>query len=91
MRDDPDMRTTLDLDDDVLQAELELADLARRQLELARMQKVAIARINTLLRRWPDAPLYTLLHRRGSWLGGDAIPSLAAGDGGASFSLSGRF
>jgi outer membrane protein TolC len=42
---------------DVLQAELELADLARRQLELARMQQVAIARINTLLRRWPDAPL----------------------------------
>jgi cobalt-zinc-cadmium efflux system outer membrane protein len=42
---------------DVLQAELELADLARRQLELRRMQQVAIARINTLLRRWPDAPL----------------------------------
>jgi outer membrane protein, heavy metal efflux system len=42
---------------DVLQAELELADLARRQLELTRMQQVAIARINTLLRRWPDAPL----------------------------------
>jgi outer membrane protein TolC len=42
---------------DVLQAELELADLARRKLELARMQQVAIARINTLLRRWPDAPL----------------------------------
>lgn len=42
---------------DLLQADLELADLARRQLELARMQQVAIARINTLLRRWPDAPL----------------------------------
>ena len=42
---------------DVLQAELERADLARRQLELERMRQVAIARINTLLRRWPDAPL----------------------------------
>jgi outer membrane protein TolC len=44
---------------DVLQSELELAELARRQrqLELTRMQQVAIARINTLLRRWPDAPL----------------------------------
>lgn len=42
---------------DVLQADLELADLARRRLELDRMQQVAVARINTLLRRWPDAPL----------------------------------
>jgi outer membrane protein TolC len=42
---------------DVLQADLELADLSRRRLELERMQRVAIARINTLLRRWPDAPL----------------------------------
>jgi outer membrane protein, heavy metal efflux system len=42
---------------DILQADLELADLARRQLELERMQRVATARINTLLRRWPDAPL----------------------------------
>ncbi len=42
---------------DLLQAELERADLARRQLELERMRQVTIARINTLLRRWPDAPL----------------------------------
>src|SRR4029078_12145753 len=42
---------------DVLHGELDLADLARRKLELTRMQQVAIARINTLLRRWPDAPL----------------------------------
>jgi cobalt-zinc-cadmium efflux system outer membrane protein len=42
---------------DVLQADVELADLARRQFELERMQQVAVARINTLLRRWPDAPL----------------------------------
>jgi outer membrane protein TolC len=42
---------------DVLQADVELAELARRQFELDRMQKVAIARINTLLRQLPDAPL----------------------------------
>ena len=42
---------------DVLQGDLELADLARRQLELERMKQVSIARINTLLRRWPEAPL----------------------------------
>jgi outer membrane protein TolC len=42
---------------DVLQADVDVADLARRQLELDRMQRVATARINTLLRRWPDAPL----------------------------------
>jgi outer membrane protein TolC len=42
---------------DVLQSELELAELMRRKIELTRMQQVAIARINTLLRRWPDAPL----------------------------------
>jgi outer membrane protein TolC len=42
---------------DILQADLELADLARRQLELQRMRQVSIARINTFLRRWPDSPL----------------------------------
>jgi outer membrane protein TolC len=42
---------------DLLQADVELADLDRRRLELQRMQRVATARINTLLRRWPDAPL----------------------------------
>jgi outer membrane protein TolC len=42
---------------DVLQAELELGELERRQIELLRMQQVSVARINTLLRRWPDAPL----------------------------------
>ena len=41
----------------VLQADVELAELQRRQIELERMRKVAVARINTLLRRWPDAPL----------------------------------
>ena len=42
---------------DVLQADVELHELARRQLELTRMQRVAAARINTLLRRPPDEPL----------------------------------
>jgi outer membrane protein, heavy metal efflux system len=42
---------------DVLQAELELAQQQRRQIELERTEKVAVARINTLLRRDPYAPL----------------------------------
>ncbi len=40
---------------DVLQAEVELADLDRRRIELDRMQRVAVARINTLLGRRPNA------------------------------------
>jgi membrane-associated phospholipid phosphatase len=35
--------------------------------------------------------LMPLLHRRGSWLGGSAAPSVAAMDGTASFRFSGRF
>jgi cobalt-zinc-cadmium efflux system outer membrane protein len=50
-------RSNLVTQQDVLQADLELAELTRRRLELTRMQQVAVARINTLLRRWPDAPL----------------------------------
>jgi outer membrane protein TolC len=42
---------------DVLQAEVDLADLNRRQVELQRMLTVAVARINTLAHRQPDAPL----------------------------------
>ena len=42
---------------DVLQADLELADLEARTAELARQQSVAIARINTLLHRPADCPL----------------------------------
>jgi outer membrane protein TolC len=42
---------------DVLQAELELADLAGRRSELVRDEKVAAARINTLLLRAADHPL----------------------------------
>lgn len=50
-------RTGLVTQQDVLQAELELAELARRQLELDRMLAVAAGRINVLLRRAPNAPL----------------------------------
>jgi outer membrane protein TolC len=39
---------------DVLQAEVESATTERRLLELNRMYRIAIARINTLLRRNPD-------------------------------------
>jgi membrane-associated phospholipid phosphatase len=35
--------------------------------------------------------LLPLLHRRGSFFGGNAVPSVAAREGGASFSLAGRF
>jgi outer membrane protein, heavy metal efflux system len=42
---------------DVLQAEVELADLSRRQIELNRMDEVARARINTLLHRVPNHSL----------------------------------
>jgi cobalt-zinc-cadmium efflux system outer membrane protein len=42
---------------DVLQADVELAMLERRQIELDRNRKVAVARINTLLHRAPDDPL----------------------------------
>ncbi len=50
-------RTNQVTQQDVLQADVELFELARRQYELDRMQKVAAARINTLLRRLPNAPL----------------------------------
>lgn len=42
---------------DLLQADVEVAELQRRELELRRMERVAIARINTLLLRLPDLPL----------------------------------
>lgn len=42
---------------DVIQADVELADLRRRQIELERMRRVAVARINTLLLRVADGPL----------------------------------
>lgn len=42
---------------DVLQVDVELAEQRRRQIELERMDRVAVAHINTLLRQSPDAPL----------------------------------
>jgi outer membrane protein TolC len=42
---------------DVLQADVELADIERRGIEIERMRRVALARLNTLLRRNPAAPL----------------------------------
>ena len=42
---------------DMLQADVELAQLECRQLELERMNSVAVARINTLLRLPPNAKL----------------------------------
>ncbi len=42
---------------DVLQADVELATLESRRTELARDQQVAVARINTLLHREADHPL----------------------------------
>lgn len=42
---------------DVLQADVELAELKRRRYELERMEQVAIARINTLLHRNAEHPL----------------------------------
>ena len=42
---------------DVLQADVELADLDRKRIELDRTQRIAIARINTLLRRQANAAL----------------------------------
>ena len=42
---------------DVLQADLEVAEFERRNLELQRMQRTALARLNTLLIRSPELPL----------------------------------
>jgi outer membrane protein, heavy metal efflux system len=42
---------------DILQAEVEVADLERKQIELTRRRRVAGARINTLLREPAAAPL----------------------------------
>ena len=42
---------------DVLQADVELAKLDSREIELKQSQRIAVARINTLLHRAPDHPL----------------------------------
>lgn len=50
-------RANLVTQQDVLQADVELAELTRRRFELERMEQVAVARINTLLHRQADRPL----------------------------------
>ncbi|HKD37054.1 MAG TPA: TolC family protein, partial [Pirellulales bacterium] len=47
-------RNSLVTQQDLLHADLELSGLRRRALELERMDRVAVARINTLLNRPPD-------------------------------------
>ena len=42
---------------DVLQAEVELAEGERRRIELERMRRTSIARLNTLVHRPPDCPV----------------------------------
>jgi outer membrane protein TolC len=42
---------------DMLQADVDLAELARRRIELAQAERIAIAKINTLSHRLPDMPL----------------------------------
>jgi outer membrane protein TolC len=42
---------------DVLQAEVELAEAERRRIELKRAQRTATARINTLVHQSPDCPV----------------------------------
>jgi outer membrane protein TolC len=42
---------------DVLQAEVELAEGERRRIELERMRRTSIARLNTLIHRPPDCPV----------------------------------
>jgi outer membrane protein TolC len=58
-RDDADSkyRANLVTQQDILQADLELSDLRRRKFELERMDRVAAARINTLLHRPVDRAL----------------------------------
>lgn len=50
-------QTGLVTQQDVLQADVELANLDQRRIELQRMEKVAAGRINVLLRRSPTNPL----------------------------------
>jgi hypothetical protein len=37
--------------------DVDLAELARRRIELAQAEKIAVARLNTLAHRAPDIPL----------------------------------
>ncbi len=51
---------------DVLQADVELAELARQQVELHRSANITVARINTLLHRLPNVALPPPPHKVGS-------------------------
>jgi outer membrane protein TolC len=42
---------------DVLQAEVELAEGERRRIELERMRRISVARLNTLVHQSPDRPV----------------------------------
>ena len=42
---------------DLLQAEVELAEAERRQIELERMRRTSVARLNTLIHQSPDCPV----------------------------------
>lgn len=50
-------QTNLVTQQDVLQTDVELAEVDRRRIELERTRKVAIARMNTLLLRAPNLPM----------------------------------
>lgn len=50
-------RTNQVTQQDVLQAELEVAEFERRSLELTRMKRTSMARLNTLLLQSPELPL----------------------------------
>lgn len=58
---------------DVLQADVELAELDRRRIELDRIHRQSVARINTLLRRNPSASLPPAPRQLG---GTNAIPQV---------------
>jgi len=56
-------QTGLVTQQDVLLADVELAETERREVELDRTVRVALARVNTLLLRFPDAPMPPLAER----------------------------
>ncbi|MSR56083.1 MAG: TolC family protein [Planctomycetaceae bacterium] len=60
---------------DVIQADVELATLESRQIELNQNERVTLARINTLLHRLPD---HSLPRPPAVLLTGDAVPAAEA-------------
>jgi outer membrane protein TolC len=71
---EPRVRTGLAPQQDLLQVSVEIARQQERELQLRRMQQVAIARINTLLHLPPDHPLAAPPARL---LGGGPLPDVA--------------